>query len=179
MIGLKRGRVKLSRYSTEWRKLFEQEKRRLKRNFKNVIIAVEHIGSTAVPGVPAKAIIDMNIGVKSLAIARRMKEQFEKLGYEHRAFISGRTPEGLRRQVLFCKNSGGRCTHHVHVTKYGNDYWQEGILFRDYLKRHPAVAREYARLKKRLAEKYPGDRERYTNCKDRFIKQILKLAETK
>lgn len=176
MIGLKRGTVKLVPHNPKWSELFEEEKQLLKNIFGDTIIAIEHIGSTAIPGIPAKPIIDMNIGVESLEIARSMKEKFEKLGYEHRPFVPGHTKEELKWQELYVKDPEAKRTHHAHVTVYGNNYWKNDLLFRDYLRKNPARAKQYAELKKELAEKYADDRGTYTKNKEQFINGTLEMA---
>lgn len=178
MIGLKRGTVKLVKYNPKWAKLFEKEKQLIRRTFGDTIIAIEHVGSTAILGILAKPIIDMNIGVKSLVVARSMKGKFEKLGYEYRPFIPGRTKKRLevKGQELYVKGPEAKRTHHAHVTVYGSDYWKRDLLFRDYLRENPSRAQRYSKLKKDLAEKYASDRELYTKHKEQFINNTLKMA---
>src|SRR4030042_5400238 len=154
MIGLKRGTVKLVPHNSRWAELFEEEKHLLKKTFGDSIIAIEHIGSTAIPGIPAKPIIDINIGVKSLKVARDMKEKFEKLGYEHRPFVLGKTKDDLKWQELYVRGPEAKRTHYVHVTVFGGSYWKNDLLFRDFLRKNPERAKQYAELKEKLAEKY-------------------------
>lgn len=176
MIGLKRGTVKLVPHNPKWAELFEEEKRLLKNTFGDTIIAIEHIGSTAIAGIPAKPIIDMNIGVESLGVARSMKEELEKLGYEHRPFVPGHTKEELKWEELYVKGPETKRTHYAHVTVYGNNYWKTHLLFRDYLRENPARAQQYAQLKEELAQKYPEDRGTYTENKEPFVNKTLEMA---
>lgn len=177
MIGLKRGAVKLLHHNHKWAELFEKERKLLKKTFGDAIIAIEHVGSTAIPGIPAKPIIDMNIGVKSLKVAREMKNRFEKLWYEHRPFVPGKTKKELKWQELYVKGPETKRTHHAHVTVYGNNYWKNDILFRDYLRQNSSRAKKYAKLKMKLAENYANDREKYTKSKKQFIDQTVKMAK--
>lgn len=177
MIGLKRGTVKLVPYNPKWRELFEKEKRLLKKTFGRTIIAIEHVGSTAIPGIPAKPIIDMNISVRSLEIARNMKKKFEKLGYEYRPFKPGHTKEDLKEQELYVKGEEAKRTHHAHVTVYGSDYWNKDLLFRDYLRQNHVRAKQYADLKNKLAKRYANDRRMYTKNKEKFIDETIKIAK--
>lgn len=177
MIGLKRGTVKLVPHNPKWEKLFEKEKQLLKKTFGDIILAVEHIGSTAIPGIPAKPIIDINIGVESLDVARNIKEKFEKLGYEHRPFVPGKTKVDLKWQELYVKGPEAKRTHYVHVTVFGGSYWKNDLLFRDFLRKNPERAKQYAELKKQLAEKYADNRETYTKNKEQFISKTLEMAK--
>lgn len=177
VIGLKRGTVKLVPHDPKWSVLFDDEKKLLKNTFGYIIIAIEHIGSTAIPDIPAKPIIDINIGVKSLEIARSMKEKFEKLGYEHRPFVLGYIKNESRRRELYVKGSESKRTHHAHVTVYGNNYWENDLLFRDYLRKNYIRANQYAELKTELAEKHVDNREIYTKNKEQFIKETLEIAK--
>ena len=176
MLGLKRGTVRLVPHNPKWAELFEREKQLLKNTFGDAIIAIEHIGSTAIPGISAKPIIDMNIGVESLEVARSMKGKFEKLGYEHRRFVPGHTKEELKRQELYVKGPETKRTHYAHVTVYGSDYWKADLLFRDYLRNNPAHAQQYAQLKEELAQKYAEDRGTYTKNKEPFVNETLEMA---
>ena len=98
---------------------------------------IEHVGSTAIPGVPAKPIIDTAVGVKTLATAQRMKRIFTRLGYEYRG------KQGARGRELFVKGPEHRRTHHAHVTRYESTFWHDHLLFRDYLRAHKGAARQY------------------------------------
>jgi GrpB-like predicted nucleotidyltransferase (UPF0157 family) len=177
MIGLKRGTVKLVPHNPKWAELFEEEKQLLIKTFGDTILAIEHIGSTAIPGIPAKPIIDINVGVESLDAARNMKEKFEKLGYEHRPFVPGKTKDDLKWQELYVKGPEARRTHHVHVTVLGNNYWKNDLLFRDFLRKNPERAKQYANLKEALAQKHADDRGTYTKSKEQFISETLEMAK--
>lgn len=177
MLGLKRGTVKLVPHNSRWREIFQKEKQLLKKTFKDKIIAVEHVGSTAILGIPAKPILDINIAVLSLKTAQDMKEKFKEIGYEYRPFVRGKTEKGLKEQELYVKGSEARRTHHVHVTVYGSNYWKKDLLFRDYLRENPVCARAYSKLKNELAKRYANDRREYTREKEAFIDETVKLAK--
>ncbi len=172
MLGLKRKTVKLSKYNPKWNAAFEKEKRPFKKTFVDTIIAIEHIGSTSIPGIVAKPILDMNIGVQSLKIARNMKEKFKQLGYEYRG-----SKENLKGQELYVKGPESKRTHYAHVAVFGSNFWHRAIFFRNYLRSHKIIATEYAALKIKLAKKYANDRDTYSNSKNEFIQKVLKLAE--
>ncbi len=176
MIGLQRGTVKLVPHDPHWEVLYEDEKRILSHASSDTILAIEHIGSTAIPGIPAKPIIDISIGVESLEIARGMKDRFAELGYEYRPFISGNTFEDLKAQELYVKGPHTKRTHYIHVTIHNSDFWNRTLLFRDYLRCNSDRAQAYADLKTRLAKEYPDDRKQYSNNKAEFIIQTLELA---
>ncbi|HET6455978.1 MAG TPA: GrpB family protein [Armatimonadota bacterium] len=176
ILGLKRGTVKLVPHNPKWAKLFEQEKQLLVGTFGETIFAMEHIGSTAIPGIPAKPILDMNIGVESLEIAKEMKDKFVELGYEHRPFVPGQSLEGLQAQELYVRGPETKRTHFAHVTVYGSDFWNNALLFRDYLRSHPGRAQEYDDLKQKLAQQYGNDRGSYSKGKEQFVLQTLEMA---
>jgi GrpB-like predicted nucleotidyltransferase (UPF0157 family) len=176
ILGLKRGTVKLMPHNPEWAELFEKEKQLLKATFGDTIIAMEHVGSTAIPGIPAKPILDMNIGVESLEAALEMKDGFVALGYEHRPFVPEESFQGLREQELYVRGPEEKRTHFAHVTVYGSDFWARSILFRDYLLIHADRAQEYADLKTALADAHAADRISYTKAKAQFVLETLELA---
>ena len=177
MIGLKRRTVMLVPYNPIWIDLYDDEKQILESIFGDTIIAIEHVGSTAIPGIPAKPIIDIYIGVESLEVALAMKEKFEESGHEHRPFVPGNTIEELNAEELYVKGSEACRTHYIHVTVYGSDYWNDHLLFCDYLCRNHDRAREYAELKTKLANEYPDDRGSYTKGKHEFIQNTLEMAK--
>lgn len=177
MLGLKRGTVKLVSHNSKWKEIFQKEKQRLKKTFGNTIIAIEHVGSTAIPSIPAKPILDIDVGVISLKIARDMKKKFEKIGYEHRPFIPSKTIKELKEQELYVKGSEKSRTHYVHVTVYNSNYWKNDLLLRDYLCENPKRALAYAELKNKLAKKYAGNRMEYTKGKNMFINETIKIAK--
>ena len=173
LIGLKRGTVKLVPYDSKWINLFQKEKQCLMESFGNTIISIEHIGSTAIIGMNAKPIIDIEIGVESLAVALAMKKQFESLGYTHRPNV----PEILKWEELYVKGIEEKRTHYAHVTVYNGIHWKNDLLFRDYLCKNYTHAKQYARLKIKLAKKYKNDRKTYTENKKEFINKIMKIAK--
>lgn len=167
-------KIGLVEYDSEWKNLFEKEKDLFEKKFGKVIIDVNHIGSTSIPGMIAKPIIDINVGVNSLEVVKEMEEGFEELGYEHKVLDPSRVKSENRKKIeeqeLFIKKG-----YHVHVTVYNSDYWKKDLFFRDYITNNPLKAKEYAELKKNLAQRYPNDIIGYSSGKDNFITEVLEL----
>lgn len=173
MIGLKRGKVKLVPYNPKWVKSFEKEKRELQNTLKDMVIDIQHIGSTAIPGVFAKPIIDIVIGVPDLrgnSIERYIKP-LKKLGYNYMG-------ERRSREPFFTKGEEEKRTHYLHLVEFNGEVWKNYLLFRDWLHTHKKAAEEYTRLKLRLLEEFPDHRDLYTFKKERFIKETLRKAKT-
>jgi len=170
-IGLERGAVQLKVYDPNWTVEFEKEKRSLLDVFGDKITAIEHIGSTSVPGLPAKPIIDIIAAIPTFDNAEDFIEPLQKLGYEY-------MPERMfEDRKFFPKGPRSNRTHHLNlVLKDDVDQWRSPLLFRNYLRTHVDRRNEYARLKSLLAEKYSNNREMYTKSKNYFIKRILSIA---
>ena len=125
-IGLKRGAVKIVPYKKEWAEEFEKEKARILDVCGDKLIAVEHIGSTSVPGLAAKPIIDIAVGIKRLKDAEQLLKPLRKLGY--------RFYKKFQRQRLFvAKGPESNRTHYLHVMRYKGAKWNTDQLFRNYL----------------------------------------------
>ncbi len=167
-VGLKRGTVKLASRHRAWRRLFLAERRALKRAFGKTILGIEHIGSTAIPGVPAKPIIDIAVGVTSLLVAKRMKRTFTRLGYEYRG------KRGVSGREFFVRGPEERRTHYVHVVVYGGRQWQRLVGFRDALRTDRKAALRYTLLKRTLAKRFAQNRPAYTRGKAKLIAGALK-----
>lgn len=167
MIGLQRGTVKLVPHATTWRARFLRESRLLMKLPE--VVAVEHIGSTSVPGLRAKPIIDILVGVQSITAFRRHLSKVERLGYRQKKNV-----KYANRRYFFTRGSEQRRTVHVHVERYQGTKWKHNIFFRDWLRTHPRDRRRYEVLKVRLASAHPKEREQYTKGKKAFISSILK-----
>jgi len=149
MLGLKRGTVKLTSAHNKWTELFEKEKKLLFDTFGNQIIAIEHVGSTAIPGTPAKPLIDINVAISPLNDSHvdEFIAPLEKLGYHYRHKFPGRH--------FFAKGPESKRTHHLNLVEFNGDEWRNSILFRDYLKNNKPAREEYAALKEKLALQFP------------------------
>jgi GrpB-like predicted nucleotidyltransferase (UPF0157 family) len=168
-LGLKRGTVALEQYDPEWIRAFESEKVALEKLLGDNIFDIEHIGSTSIPGLTAKPIIDMLIGMKSMTDLPKLESILERAGYEYR-------PNGSDEfQALFVSGPEELRTHYLHFTEVGSSTWRDDLAFRDYLRTHPEARIEYENLKKGLAAKYKDDRVNYTASKEEFIKGILAM----
>lgn len=131
---------------------------------------IEHIGSTAIPDLLAKPMIDIMAGVRTLTGSTDARSALAQVGYLYFPY---------RANVMhwFCKPSPQRRTHHLHLVPHGSRLWQERLTFRDYLRAQPHIAREYADLKTQLAAQYEFDREAYTEVKSEFVQRVLRLAQ--
>lgn len=165
--------IKLTEYSDKWTDLYFSEAKMITDTFsKTEIIKIDHIGSTAIPGLKAKPTIDILIQVSKQIDIQKLKDTFKSLGYlinshpenpaPHLTFVKGYTKQGFKGQA-----------YHVHI-RYSGD-WDE-IRFRDYLIKNKEIAKEYESLKLELAEKYPYDREAYTDSKTEWIEKINNLT---
>lgn len=158
-------RVEVVAYSNSWRESFEDEADRISEALAMAITSIHHIGSTSVPGMCAKPIIDILIEARSLKNLDEQTIEMEKLGYEALGEfgISGR--RYFRRS-----NSTGIRRYQVHAFKSGSTDCQRHLAFRDYLIAHPAVALQYSELKGRLAKRFADDIDAYIDGKESFIK---------
>lgn len=171
MLGLEKGIVRLIPYTPEWKRYFEQEKNALQEVLGSTILEIQHVGSTAIPGMPAKPIVDIAIAVADFEEARVCIPLIETLGYEYKGEF------GIPRRHYFVK--GEPRLFHIHMSEITSTEWQNHILFRDFLCRHPEDAREYAQLKQQLALRYPHDREAYLEGKAAFIEGVLAKCRIK
>ena len=160
-------------YDYRWPVLFEQEEAWLRNTLPaNLILAIEHFGSTAIPGMEAKPVIDVLLAVPSLEEARGHIKLIEGLDYAFWAdnpktdrlfFVKGLPPAPAR-------------THHLHITEPEGELWNR-LAFRDYLRVRLADADRYVALKRELAARYPNDREAYTAGKEDFVREIMQKAD--
>lgn len=157
-------------YNSEWPKLFAQEAKKLLKILAPAILKIEHIGSTAIPGIKAKPIIDILITTKNIADIDSLTEKMEKNGY-----ISG-GEFGLPGRRFFCSGNTKHCYTHVHIYEDNHPSVSTYLTFRDYMINHPNAVKEYEALKTELARKYPHNRSLYTLGKNDFITSIIKKA---
>jgi GrpB-like predicted nucleotidyltransferase (UPF0157 family) len=157
-------------YDERWPARFAAERALLEPMLAPWLVAnLEHMGSTAIPGLVAKPIIDIMAPVESLEASRPALAALTSLAYHYFPY---------RAEVMhwFCKPSDSHRTHHLHLVPFNSSLWSERIAFRDHLRAHPAIAAEYGELKRRLADQHRFDREAYTEAKGTFVQRVLKLA---
>ena len=162
--------IYLAPYDPTWPGRFEDERARLARALSPWLAGpIEHIGSTAVPALTAKPVIDIMAGVRDLPSSLEARDALALLDYVYFPY---------RPDVMhwFCKPSPALRTHHLHLVPVESALWDERVIFRDYLRSSPAAAAEYAALKAALAAEHPFDREAYTEAKGGFVRSILDRA---
>ena len=156
-------------YDPTWPARFEQERAALEDAIGEWIVGgIHHVGSTAVPGLDAKPIIDILAGVRDLEESRACFEPLAQLGYMYAPYL----PDEMH---WFCKPHPSRRTHHLHLVPTGSNRYRDELAFRDRLRSDPEVAAEYAALKHTLAERHRDDREAYTEAKGAFVRAVLDL----
>ncbi len=162
--------VEIVPYDASWPERFLEESEMLRRALAPWLSGpIEHIGSTAVPGLAAKPVIDIMAGVPSLDESRPAISAASEVGYCY-------APYQVEIEHWFCKPSPAFRTHHLHLIPVGTAHWTERIAFRNYLRAHAQVASEYEALKRRLALEHRLDREAYTVAKGPFIHRITAVA---
>jgi GrpB-like predicted nucleotidyltransferase (UPF0157 family) len=169
-LGLPRGIVKLVPHDSRWAVLFRRERDLLAVRLNGMVSHIEHVGSTAVPGLDAKRILDIVVALHDGTALEAAQPKLEELGYLRR-------PNGdLKGRAFYAKGSEHRRTHHLSVTHLGSETWNEQTLFRDHLRANKDTMERYQDLKRSLAERHPTDRPLYTSLKDEFIKAVLEEA---
>ncbi len=163
--------VEVVPYNPQWKKAFESESRQIAKVLATNLVVIHHIGSTAIPNIYAKPIIDLLIEVKDINLLIQQTPAMVALGYEAMGEY------GLVGRRYFRKeNSLGIRTHHVHIYEIYSPEIERHLAFRDYMIAHPEEAFQYSQLKQELAQKYPEDIEGYMDGKDEFVKRIEKKA---
>lgn len=159
-------RVEVVPYDPEWPRVFEQVRAYAWPAIADLALAIEHVGSTAVPGLPAKPVVDACIVVASRDLVPACVERLAEIGYAHRGDLgvpdreAFRAPDGLPR-------------HHLYLSPRGSLSLRNHLGVRDHLRAHPGAAREYGELKLALARRHPTDMEGYLGGKTEFLLGIL------
>jgi GrpB-like predicted nucleotidyltransferase (UPF0157 family) len=154
----------IENYDPHWVQTFTEEETLIVNALKGLDAAVEHVGSTSVPGLAAKPVIDIMVVVPDIPAAEKAIARLTALGYDYR----GET--GIPGRFYFGKGHPHR--YHLHMYPRAHPEIERLLLFRDYLRRNPVAAHEYAELKRALAGKLRDDRVAYTQAKSGFIKSI-------
>jgi GrpB-like predicted nucleotidyltransferase (UPF0157 family) len=167
--------VRVEDYDPEWPRRYAEEAVVLRGALGPDVVAIEHIGSTAVPGLPAKPIIDLMAGVAGWDGFDLVVERLAAVGYRY-------TPEAQKddpSRKVFRKGPSDLShlrTHHLHVTELDGFYWRRILAFRDRLRRYPEEAAAYVALKRELAARFANESRRYTAGKTEFVTEIERLA---
>ena len=158
-------KIEIIEYDPSWPELFEVEAKQIQQALGPNCIAVHHIGSTAIPELSAKPVIDILPVVRNIQEVDNATKAMESLGYE----AKGENGIAFRR---FFQKGGNLRTHHVHVYQEGDPEISRYLKFRDWMRTHPADAKKYGQLKAELAKKFPHDILQYCNGKDAFVASI-------
>lgn len=156
-------------YDPRWPKAYESEIAEIRNVLGDVIVRAHHIGSTAVPGLPAKPLIDILLEVHDLALLDARDGAMRTIGYEPRGEC------GIPGRRYYRKGGDAR-THHVHAFGAGDPHVAEHLAFRDYLCAHPGIAEDYARIKRAAATRHRNDPEGYAAYKRKFVADAVRAA---
>jgi len=151
-------------YDPHWAEMFAEEKACILKAIDGPNVAVEHVGSTAVPGLAAKPLIDIMVVVPDRSTGEKAIARLNVLGYAYRGEL------GIPGRLYFAKHRPYSC--HLHMYPCGHSEIARLLVFRDHLRANPNAAHEYAKLKRELAEQFRNDREAYTEAKSDFIKSV-------
>ena len=167
--------ITIDPYDPAWPARFDAEAVSIRRSLGEHALRVDHVGSTAVPGLAAKPVVDIQVSVPSLAPTVNFTERLSQIGYSH-------VPLGPIDLVypFFQKPTAWPSTHHIHLCVVGSEQERKHLAFRDYLRNHPLIAAEYVTLKRQLAIAHDGgtiaSQERYSLSKSEFVNSVLKRA---
>ncbi len=162
-------KIEVVDYDPTWTERFSDESILLKKVLGVVSIAIHHIGSTSVPGLASKPIIDILIEVTSLNEIDELDAEMSKIGYESKGEF------GISGRRYFQKGGDNR-THQIHAFRTGDENVMRHVAFRDYLRKNADVARDYGKLKRKVAESCDNDIEKYCDGKDEFVKTHERIA---
>jgi len=164
--------VFLKDHDPAWSTKFEVDRHAIERALRHRRTRIEHIGSTAIPGLAAKPVIDIMVLIDDITTFRDCVEPLRELHYHYVPYGEKTSPE--RR--WFCKPNASARTHHLHLVEQGSPFHLARLRFRDYLRAHRSMALEYEKLKRTLAEIHREDRNAYTEGKSEFVERTLRAA---
>ena len=164
VLGVENNLVRLSEHNSVWAELYRQEEQRIKAAAGEYIVDLQHIGSTSIPGIKAKPVLDMLAGVRDLEQTLQFKEALETIGYN---FIPRAE---IATDYVFGK--GTPRTHYLHIVKFGDVKWKSHLHFRDRLRTDPELARAYERLKEELSARFSDSQSEYHQGKSQFINEV-------
>jgi GrpB-like predicted nucleotidyltransferase (UPF0157 family) len=165
VLGLENSVVRLSNYTQLWAELYREEEERIRAAVGHLIVELQHIGSTAIPGIKAKPILDILAGVAQLEKAPLCKAPLEAIGYDYIANAD------IANDYVFGK--GVARTHYLHVVEYGGAKWTNHLCFRDRLRNDAELAQAYEKLKEELSRKFSDSRAKYHHAKSKFIREVV------
>ena len=169
-LGIGYGKAALQPHDEAWREAAEELIKELKAVLGDTALDIQHVGSTAINGIPAKPVLDIAVAVMDVHAAYAFAEALEKIGVR----VVGELNPG---QIMCDKvTPDGLDTVHIHFVNHASPAWRNYICFRDYLNTHPEQAKRYGDLKWALLAQFANDRPRYTAGKDPLIKELLSLA---
>jgi GrpB-like predicted nucleotidyltransferase (UPF0157 family) len=169
---MEKAAIVIVEYDPQWPIIYQKEKEAILEALGDLVLGIEHMGSTAVPGLPAKPLIDICLGLRQIDDAMKCVEPLSLLGYEY-------VPEYekvLSERRYFRKGPPGRRTHHLHMWEMNTEGWKRHVLFRNLLRADPDMAQQYLTLKQELAQKYGNNRPAYSDAKSAFIEPVLAKA---
>jgi GrpB-like predicted nucleotidyltransferase (UPF0157 family) len=163
--------VRIVPYDPAWPGRFERERTALAAAIGDWVVGgIHHVGSTSVPDLEAKPVIDILVGVPGLEDSRACFEPLASLAYQYAPYRSD-------EMHWFCKPNPSRRTHHLHLVPINSSRFRDELVFRDYLRSHREVAQEYGALKRRLAKELGHDREAYTEAKTESMRATVLRAK--
>lgn len=163
--------IEVVAHNPDWPKLFKKEADEIKAVFGQEVVVIHHIGSTAIPGISAKPIIDVLVEVQDIEKIDDFNEEMTGRGYQPKGEF------GIPKRRFFIKGGDATRTHHIHVFQTGHPGIESHLNFRDYMIAHPEEAQAYSRLKEELARRFPEDIESYMAGKDGLIKGVDRRAK--
>jgi GrpB-like predicted nucleotidyltransferase (UPF0157 family) len=158
----------ISEYDPTWPEQFRTLARRAAEALGELVLAIEHVGSTSVPGLAAKPVIDLDVVVRAEDVPEAIR-RLAAIGYVHKG------DQGIPGREAF-QPPAGEAKHHLYVCVPECDGLRDHLLFRDWLRAHPGAVREYAQLKRRLADRHRGDREAYQQAKSAYVDAVTRRA---
>ena len=170
-MALKRGIVELENYNKKWEEDYQTEEKLLKEVLKDFLVEIHHVGSTSIPGLKAKPIIDILVVIKSLNDIPRIEKILNNYNY------SNRGQQGVSDRCFFVKGPEEARTHYVDFVEPKSNTYYNLVYFKKYLIEHSKYIKEYCDLKDDLAKKYANERSKYTAGKNDFVTKIIKLAK--
>jgi GrpB-like predicted nucleotidyltransferase (UPF0157 family) len=169
--------IVITPYDSAWAARYADEARKIREVLGDLAVRIDHVGSTSVPGLAAKPVIDIQVSVPSLVPLARIAGPLSQIGYTH---IPDLDEAFERVYPLFRKPADWPSSHHIHACAAGSEQERQHLAFRDYLRDHSRTAAEYLELKRRLAASHDGEtsesRESYAMAKTQFVTAVLKQA---